>query len=193
MLKAAMPYSHDLLAEIVVPGDTVVDATVGNGHDTEFLATLVGSSGKVIGFDVQETAIAHTTQRLAEKNLLSQTTLYQQGHETLEDILSTNETVKAAIFNLGYLPKSDKSIITTGKTTTKALDTLLECLEKAGRIILVVYYGHEGGVAEKEAVLNYVKKIPQEDFNVLSYQFINQKNSPPILICIEKKHSKHAR
>ncbi|MCZ1469243.1 SAM-dependent methyltransferase, partial [Enterococcus faecium] len=28
---------------------------------------------------------------------------------------------------------------------------------------------------------------PQETYNVLNYRFINQKNQPPILYCIEKK------
>lgn len=35
------------------PGDTAVDATMGNGHDTLFLAQAVGPTGHVIGFDIQ--------------------------------------------------------------------------------------------------------------------------------------------
>ena len=41
MLKTAMRYSHELLSEVAVTGDHVVDATMGNGHDTLFLAQLV--------------------------------------------------------------------------------------------------------------------------------------------------------
>lgn len=39
-------------------GDTVIDATAGNGHDTVFLAQLVGRQGRVWAFDVQSSALA---------------------------------------------------------------------------------------------------------------------------------------
>ena len=34
--------------------DYAVDATLGNGHDTCFLAEIVGDNGKVFGFDIQK-------------------------------------------------------------------------------------------------------------------------------------------
>ncbi len=37
-------------------GDIVIDATMGNGHDTQFLAELVGENGHVYAFDIQESA-----------------------------------------------------------------------------------------------------------------------------------------
>lgn len=52
MLDNAMQYSHQLLTEIVQPGDVVIDATMGNGHDTLFLSELVQSTGRVFSFDV---------------------------------------------------------------------------------------------------------------------------------------------
>lgn len=191
-LASALHYSHTLLAQIVSEGDTVIDATVGNGYDTLFLADLVGDSGKVIGFDIQSQAILVTSKKLKEKNLLNRTALYQQGHETIETVLPEKLTIKAAIFNLGYLPNSDKKLITKGKTTIKALSKILLHLEKGGRVILVVYYGHPGGLEEKESVETFVQALPQETYNVLSYQFINQKNAPPLLLCIEKKVRKNA-
>lgn len=192
MLKTALNYSHELLEEIIQPGDLVVDGTVGNGFDTLFLAKLVGPSGKVIGFDVQKQAINTTTEKLSAQELLPIVELHHQGHEALGTMLTEQDNIKAAIFNLGYLPNSDKSIITKSDTTLTALQALLTHLTPKGRIIIVIYYGHAGGLAEKEAVLDYVKEVPQADFNVLSYQFINQKNNPPILIAIEKKAKKHA-
>src|SRR5699024_5237808 len=95
--------------------------------------------------------------------------------------------IKGAIFNLGYLPKSNKSIITLPNTTKKALDALLERLAPKGRIVIVAYYGHEGGAEELLTVRHYCEQLPQELYNVLNYQFIDQKNQPPILFCIEKK------
>ncbi|MGX6978474.1 class I SAM-dependent methyltransferase [Vagococcus elongatus] len=191
MLVSALKFGHQLLAEVIVSGDTVVDATVGNGYDTLFLAKLVGKQGKVIGFDIQPQAIEITKQKLLEQHLSCQTRLYLKGHEKIQDVLTNEERIKGAVFNLGYLPKGDKQIITQGKTTITALSTLMDHLEKGGRIVMVIYYGHPGGEQEKETVLDFVKAIPQEEFNVLNYQFINQKNSPPILICIEKKLRKN--
>lgn len=187
MLQTALHYSHQLLKEIITPGDIVVDGTVGNGHDTLFLADLVGSQGRVYGFDVQGQAIETSRQKLSEAGFLSQTTLFHQGHETIAQVLPEDLCVKAAIFNLGYLPKSDKTIITQKETTLTALTSLLPKLAIGGRIIVVIYYGHEGGETEKEGVLDFVKAIPQREYNVLSYQFINQQNNPPILIAIERK------
>lgn len=44
-------------ASLVSPGDTVVDATCGNGHDTLALARLVGPHGCVIALDIQVSAV----------------------------------------------------------------------------------------------------------------------------------------
>lgn len=187
MLQTALHYSHQLLRDVVLPGDTVVDGTVGNGHDTLFLADLVGSQGHVYGFDIQGQAIDTSRQKLTEAGLASRTTLFHQGHETVAQILNSEVIVKAAIFNLGYLPKSDKTIITRKETTLVALTSLLPKLAVGGRIIVVIYYGHEGGDTEKDGVMAFVKDIPQREYNVLSYQFINQQNNPPILIAIERK------
>lgn len=187
MLKTALRYSHDLLAEIITEGDVVVDGTVGNGHDTLFLAELVGATGYVYGYDIQAQGLVNTQEKLTAANLTARVTLFNQGHETIEQTIPVETPIKAGIFNLGYLPKSNKKIITTSPTTIQALQALLTRLVPCGRIIVVVYYGHDGGLAEKEGVLAFVESIPQEDFNVLSYQFINQRNTPPILIAIEKK------
>ena len=185
MLQTAMRYSHTLLQEVVKPGQTVVDATMGNGHDTELLATLVGPEGKVYAFDIQEQAVTTT------KGLLPQVELIHQGHETVADYVP--DAVHAAIFNLGYLPKSDKKIITLPETTEQALQALIQRIVPCGRIILVCYYGHEGGPEELEAVHRFCRQLPQAQFNVLSYQFINQRNQPPVLFCIERKKTSENR
>ncbi|MFC0234319.1 class I SAM-dependent methyltransferase [Vagococcus entomophilus] len=190
MLATALHYSHQLLKEIIQPNDHLIDATVGNGHDTLFLARLVKGSGHIYGFDVQEKAIHHTQEKLLAENLDKRVTLFQQGHETLATALPSDIQIKGAIFNLGYLPKSDKTIITQAETTLTAVQAILERLLPTGRIILVVYYGHPGGEQEKQAVLNFVRELPQAHYNVLNYQFINQKNSPPFLLVIEKKATK---
>lgn len=187
MLQNALQFSHTLLKEVLTDYDHVVDATMGNGNDTLFLAQAVGPNGKIYAFDVQNQALLKTQQRLVDNKLMKHIELIQDGHEHIENYLTEDEVIKAAIFNLGYLPKSDKTRITLPATTRQALDALLKHLSDKGRIVLVSYYGHPGGKEELTMVDHYCQRLPQEQYNVLRYQFINQKNDPPILFCIEKK------
>ncbi|HFY0562343.1 TPA: class I SAM-dependent methyltransferase, partial [Streptococcus pyogenes] len=119
MLKRPIHLSHDFLAEVVDKSSVVVDATMGNGNDTAFLAQL---AKKVYAFDVQEQAIRKTSERLAQLGL-SNAELILAGHEAVDQYVT--EPVRAAIFNLGYLPSADKSIITLPNTTLQALSKLL--------------------------------------------------------------------
>ena len=192
MLQTALHFSHSLLEEILQPGDQVIDATMGNGYDTVFMAEKIGKTGHVYSFDIQKEALLSTKSKLTEQDLLDRTSLFLQGHETLGTVVDEAQPIKAGIFNLGYLPKSDKSVITLPETTRTAMEEILKRLVPRGRMILVVYYGHEGGEKELDMVQDYCQSLPQEKYNVLKYQFINQKNNPPILYCVEKKVVKRA-
>lgn len=186
MLQTALHFSHTLLKEILQPGDHVIDATMGNGYDTVFLAEQIGKTGHVYSFDIQKEALSATRQKL-NSELDDRVSLYLQGHETLGQLIREDQPIKAGIFNLGYLPKSDKAVITLPETTKIAMEEILKRLVPRGRLILVVYYGHEGGQQELDMVQEFCRNLPQAQYNVLNYQFINQKNQPPILYCIEKK------
>jgi len=186
MVKGILDYAHDLLEESLLPGELAVDATCGNGYDTLFLAHLVRNSGKVIAFDVQEQAIKATEEVLKENNR-SNVTLIQNSHEFISDYLQDGEKIGGAIFNLGYLPGSDKKVITKSSSTIKALERMLDRLKKKGLIVLVVYHGHEGGREEKDSILQFVTQLEQKKYNVLQHGFINQQNDPPFIIAIEKR------
>lgn len=186
MLQGIIQYAHQLLKGSVKQGDLVVDATCGNGNDTVFLSRLAGSEGKVLAFDIQAQAIQTTKVKLEEQQLTN-VELIHSGHEFVSDYVKSTEEISAAIFNLGYLPKSDKKIITEADTTLKALQDMLKLLKKNGLIILVVYHGHPGGDVEKDALLDYLTKLDQKNYHVLNYGFINQKNNPPFILAIEKR------
>lgn len=188
LLKTALKFSHELLDECIDLGDSVVDATMGNGHDTLFLAQLVGSDGHVYAFDIQEKAIESTQQKLKDQHI-KHVSLIKDGHEKVLEHLPTHTKIKAAIFNLGYLPHGDKSITTTSQTTITAITSLLNILEEKGRIVLVLYSGHDEGMCEKKDVLAFTQLLPQETYSVLTYQFINQQNNPPSVLCIERKRA----
>lgn len=178
-MKRPLEMAHDFLAQVITQEDIVVDATMGNGHDTLFLAKL---AKQVYAFDIQEQALEKTSQRLQEADLTN-VELILQGHETVDQFV---REVKAAIFNLGYLPSADKSIITQPQTTIEALDKLCHMLVKGGRIAIMIYYGHEGGDIERDAVMDFVSQLPQEEYTAAIYRTLNQINNPPFLVMIEK-------
>lgn len=186
-LQPALEFSHTLLRPIISPGDTVVDATVGNGHDTIFLASLVGATGHVLGFDVQQQALDATATQLTLTGLSKQVQLIHDGHEHLNHYLDEGSEIAAAIFNLGYLPGSDKRVVTHGETTLRALESCLSHLRRGGIVALVVYYGHPGGEAEKDAVLDAVSQLDQHAYQVLRYGFVNQVHQPPFLLAVQKR------
>ena len=188
-LDRILPYAKILLEKAVKSGDIVVDATLGNGHDTLFLAQLVGESGKVYGFDVQDEAIAASSKRLTDEGLLERTVLIHHGHETIAENIPNyrHGKITGAIFNLGYLPGSDKTIVTKPETTIAAIEQLLEIVAPEGIIVLVIYHGHEGGEVERDSLLDFCRKIDQKEAQVLQYQFINQQNNPPFIVAIEKR------
>ena len=178
-MKKPLAMAHDFLAQVITKDDIVVDATMGNGHDTLFLAKL---AKQVFAFDIQEQALEKTRQRIQEAGFTN-VELILQGHETVDQYVSD---VKAAIFNLGYLPSADKSIITQPQTTIEALDKLCQMLVKGGRIAIMIYYGHEGGDIERDAVMDYVSQLPQQEYTATIYRTLNQINNPPFLVMIEK-------
>ena len=75
--------AHLLLAARVQEGDTVIDATAGNGGDTVFLAQRVGDTGRVHAFDIQQLAIENTRKRLVSHRLLHRVDLHHTSHNVL--------------------------------------------------------------------------------------------------------------
>ena len=188
-LDRILPFAKKLLEKAVSSGAVVVDATLGNGHDTLFLANLVGENGRVYGFDVQEDAIRTSTERLKEHGISDRVTIFHSGHELLSALIPFEHhgKITAAIFNLGYLPGSDKSVVTKPETTISAIEQLLTIMAPEGIIILVIYHGHEEGAIERDALIRYCQEMDQKRAHVLQYRFINQQNNPPFIVAIEKR------
>ncbi|OCA81896.1 methyltransferase domain-containing protein [Pradoshia sp. D12] len=186
-LDRILPFARLLLEKAVKPGDIAIDCTMGNGHDTVFLANLTGPDGHVYSFDIQESALQKTEERLMTNELQERVTLIHAGHERLQEFIPTGKSVTGAIFNLGYLPGGDKEIITTAPTTIQAVTSLLKIMEPEGIIVLVIYHGHPGGDIERDELIKFVTELPQDTAHVLEYRFMNQKNNPPFIIAIEKR------
>ncbi|MFE7065082.1 class I SAM-dependent methyltransferase [Sutcliffiella sp. NPDC057660] len=188
-LDRVLPYSKKILKLALAEGDIAVDCTIGNGHDTVFLADLVGQSGHVYGFDIQKEAIIATSELVLNSGFTDCVTLFQESHARLLELIPKTEhsRIRGAIFNLGYLPGGDKEIVTLAESTIAAVEQLLSVMEKEAVIVLVVYHGHPEGQVERDALLDYVTGLDQKKAHVLQYRFMNQVNNPPFIIAIEKK------
>lgn len=183
-LERVLDYAKTLLRKSIDFGDVAIDATAGNGHDTLYLTELVGDTGHVFAFDVQQQALDATRERLKAHDVFERTTLILDGHENFAK--HVDEPIGGAIFNLGYLPGADHSLTTHAETTITAIDAMLEQMKIGGIVVLVVYHGHEGGKEERDNVLKYVENLPQKQVHVLRYDFLNQKNDPPFVVALEK-------
>lgn len=165
-----------------VPRDsTAVDFTMGNGYDTLFLSELV-PDGRVYAFDIQESAIESTSNRLKEAGA-SNVTLIHASHARVKDYVSA--PVHAAMFNLGYLPGGDKSIHTLTESTLEAVSAALELLAPGGVLTISVYPGHDEGKKEGEAVEELLSNTDRHLFSVLKCKMLNSPTSPYI-IAVEK-------
>lgn len=188
-----LPLAHNWISQVVDVGDTVIDATVGNGHDTLLLARLVGASGQVVGVDLQADAVESTRRYLqaeGEKDgedYLARITLYEGCHSALLDYAP--ETVSVVMFNLGYLPSGDKSVITQQETTLKALSDSLKILKKGGLLTVVCYPGHEGGGAEAEAVQDWSADLPSPAYRVVKLTPHNARGMAPFLLAVQVSES----
>jgi predicted methyltransferase len=189
VLAPILAQARNLINCALTPGDTAVDATVGNGHDTLFLAECVGPTGRVVGFDIQPAALTETTRRLREAGLEERVELLLRGHEEMTAWFAESALLphpQAVMFNLGYRPGGDKSVITHPVTTVTALGSALDLLVPGGVITVVLYPGHEGGRAETEAVLSWARTVPANLALVACHQVLNTRKAGPLLLAIAK-------
>lgn len=179
-LPSAVGWAQLLMEDRLSVNDAVLDATAGNGHDTLFLARLVGRSGKVWAFDVQEAAVIETRRRLAEAGF-HEVQVIHAGHETMRDHLPNewHGRLRGIMFNLGYLPGSDKTVITRTETTLQALSTALDMLAPGGLLTVAVYPGHGGGADEQSAITAWASELSPRSYEVQLLRPINRSASPP--------------
>src|ERR1700731_4626411 len=168
-------------------GALAIDATVGNGYDTLFLGHRVGPKGKVLGFDVQKAALAGAREILKFVGSVDHVSLIHDSHTRLADYLPTGAVIHAAMFNLGYLPRGNRQIITRPETTVLALRSVLEHLAERGRVTLLVYRGHEGGIPEYQGVRQFVEELPEDGWLVEELASTSDSPVAPRLFRIQRK------
>lgn len=89
---------HQCMDELIRPGDTVCDCTMGNGHDTAYMCQLTGEHGTVYSFDIQQEAITRTKALLTEKGLMAPAHLILDSHSRLKQYI--DQPLRFFVFNL---------------------------------------------------------------------------------------------
>ena len=175
-------FCHHFLEEYIGENDVCIDATAGNGNDTEFLCRKVGKNGRVYAFDVQEAAINHTRERLQAAGFLERAHLILDGHEHMSR--HVKEEVSAVLFNFGYLPGGDHRIATKKVTSLAAVEEGLKLLKVGGIMNLCIYSGGDTGYEERDALLAYLKELDTKKWLVIVSSYFNRRNDPPLPVFV---------
>ncbi len=165
-------------------GDVCCDFTMGNGYDTVFLSQTVGEKGRVYAFDVQEQAVEATRKRLAESGCPENYTLIRDSHHRAKEYV--HEKIKAGMFNLGWLPGSDRSVFTLRETTLKAVEAAIGLMDRDAVITVAVYPGHEEGDAEGRLLEEYFAGLSRFEVCVTKIKIVNSPAAPYFFL-IENK------
>ena len=183
-LKSARYLAREILLRAVQPGDIVVDATMGNGHDTLMLCEAVGPEGRVYAFDIQEDAIIRTEALLREHGMLPRARLILKGHEHLKEYLEKG--LRAVVFNLGWLPGGAHDVTTRWETTRQAVESALELLAPRGVVVICAYPGHAEGDRERQQLTEHLAGLSNREYNVLHQKFLNASAGAPECFVIQK-------
>lgn len=180
LFSSHLELAHAYWERLLKPGDWVIDATCGNGKDTLFLATLLLKNpcdSGVIAIDLQATAIEKT------KTLCPFHPIYFfcQSHETFPQIAYL-KPIRLIVYNLGYLPGSNKKIKTLSSTTLISLKNALSILLPGGAISITCYPGHQEGAEEEAMLLEMAEQLNPRLWNVTYHKRLNCLSAPSLLL-----------
>ena len=183
---SAVQLCHEFLTTHLAPGGFYLDATCGNGHDTEFLCRLAGPSGRVLGLDIQPAAVQATNARLAAAGLDGIGRAILQDHARLGEV-ATPGTADCVLFNFGWLPGADHGVHSTAAGSIPALQAALTALKPRGVLAAVLYSGQVIGDGEKQAALDFFRALPLTRYTVLVCEFANWASTAPLPCFVLKR------
>ena len=131
---SAVQLCHAFLTARLAPGGLYVDATCGNGHDTQFLCTLAGPAGHVLGLDIQQQAVDNTNARLAAAGYGAVGRAVLHDHARLAELVQPG-TADCVLFNFGWLPGAEHDVHSTADGSVPALRAALEALRPGGVLV----------------------------------------------------------
>lgn len=176
-------WCHHFLREHIRPGDLCIDATMGNGQDTKLLCQLAGPTGKVLAFDIQPEALAHTASLLKESHVPENYRLILDSHEHMGSYADC-ASVRCITFNFGYLPGGDHATCTRADSSLAAVKTGLSLLQTEGIMSLCIYSGGDSGFEERNALLAFLSQLDYRKYLVIRSDYYNRPNHPPIPVLV---------
>ena len=181
---SALQIIHHVIKQHVKPGDICIDATAGRGRDTLFLSNIVGESGHVTAFDIQQEAVSSTWELLLQ-NGRTNAEVILDSHANMKDYFEP-ESVDCITFNFGWLPGGNHHVFTKPETSIQAIEQGLTLLRPEGIMTLILYYGRETGFEERDTLLRYLPTLDSDLYTVIEMPFVNRQNCPPIPVVILK-------
>ncbi len=186
LFQSHLDLAHRYWQSLLQKGDVAVDATCGNGKDTLQLANcvLTEESGAVWAIDIQQEALDHaqTYIKAALSEAHHSRIHWSLGCHSVFPPSLQNESVQLIVYNLGYLPKGNKSLTTRSSTTLKSLEAALPLLRPGGAISITCYPGHPEGFVEQQAVLNFLSLLSPLQWSVCHHQWINRSEAPSLIL-----------
>lgn len=145
--------AHQMWAHAIRPNvDTVIDATCGNGNDSVAIASMLFNDNdndpftitrpQLLCIDIQEEACQTTRGRLAK-------ILHQDTMTCNVNVLCTSHSplprprdessVGLVVYNLGYLPQSDRVLLTQMESTISSITDAALMLRVGGALSVTTY------------------------------------------------------
>lgn len=180
-MKSMTELSHEFLKPVLKKGAICIDATLGQGSDTEFFLSCPIS--RLFSFDIQPHLIEQIESRIDDMRLKA----FCESHERIdhiEELAGCKNQVSAVIFNFGYDPAQKSGIMTHPASSAKAIKAAMKLLRRKGRMALV-FYPHEEGEREKETLLKMMERFsPYVEMQKVESPF---RKSPSLLLCEKKR------
>ncbi len=186
LFNTPIDLNHKYWKELVKIGDTVIDATCGNGQDTLLLAKLALSPDKgcVYALDLQKAAIDASKRHLSLQlpiEIFNKVCFIQGCHSQFPAEITAN-SIKLIVYNLGYLPGSDKTLTTTYDTTLESLLAGLNLLTPGGVISLTCYPGHAEGQIEEDKIIETLLALDPKIWSLCHHRWINRRKAPSLVL-----------
>ena len=190
LFNTPIDLTHSFWKRLLKEGDAVIDATCGNGKDSLVLANFLKDKNdtQLFCLDLQKKAIENTTQLLAKEtpDFFPSIQFILGSHEHLPN--TPGKKLKLVVYNLGYLPGSDKSITTETASTLKSITQALDLICPGGVISINCYPGHPEGKKEQEALILFLSSLDPRFWSFTSTIW-NNRNASPSLLLIQKSFS----
>lgn len=178
-------WTHNFIKQNVKEFNFCIDATAGRGGDTLFLCENLTQGGHVLSFDIQKEALNSTKDLLDLNKITDKCTLINDSHANMLNYAKL-DSCDCILFNFGYLPGGNHNISTNAQTSIAAITCGLDLLKTDGLMSLLIYSGGDSGFSEKNAILDFLRNLDSKKYLVISNEFFNMPNNPPMPIFIFK-------